>query len=116
VAAAVLEALRASCSELAQDLAPGLHEIDAGMAGLTDFMMQADADITGRLEASRAELDEMHGQIHAFYTAVVRQCQGTAASLEAIPWGGGDAPAVGVLQGGRADARGGPPRGSFTSA
>ena len=30
--------------------------------------------------------------------------------------GGGDAPAVGVLQGGRADARGGPPRGSFTSA
>ena len=85
------------------------------MAGLTEFMMQADADVTERLEASRAELDEMRSQIQAFYAAVVRQCQGADTSLEATPWGP-DVPAVGVLQGGSAEARGGVPPGSFTSA
>ena len=115
VSAAVLEALQAGCSELAQDLAPGLHGIDAGMAELSDFMLQADADVTERLEASRADLSEISGRIQTFYAAAVGHCQGTA-SLEAVPWGPPDATAAGVLQGGTADACGGSSRGTFTFA
>ena len=115
VSAAVLKALQAGCSELAQDLAPGLHGIDAGMAELSDFMLQADADVTERLEASRADLSEISGRIQTFYAAAVGHCQGTA-SLEAVPWGPPDATAAGVLQGGTADACGGSSRGTFTFA
>ena len=115
VSVAVLEALQAGCSELAQDLAPGLHGIDAGMAELSDFMLQADADVTERLEASRADLSEISGRIQTFYAAAVGHCQGTA-SLEAVPWGPPDATAAGVLQGGTADACGGSSRGTFTFA
>ena len=115
VSAAVLEALQAGCSELAQDLAPGLHGIDAGMAELSSFMLQADADVTERLEASRADLSEISGRIQTFYAAAVGHCQGTA-SLEAVPWGPPDATAAGVLQGGTADACGGSSRGTFTFA
>ena len=115
VSAAVLEALQAGCSELAQDLAPGLHGIDAGMAELSDFMLQADADVTERLEASRADLSEISGRIQTFYAAAVGHCQGTA-SLEAVPWGPPDATAAGVLQGGTADACGGSSRGTFNFA
>ena len=115
VSAAVLEALQAGCSELAQDLAPGLHGIDAGMKELSDFMQQADADVTERLEASRADLSEISGRIQTFYAAAVGHCQGTA-SLEAVPWGPPDATAAGVLQGGTADACGGSSRGTFTFA
>ena len=115
VSAAVLEALQAGCSELAQDLAPGLHGIDAGIKELSDFMQQADADVTERLEASRADLSEISGRIQTFYAAAVGLCQGTA-SLEAVPWGPPDATAAGVLQGGTADACGGSSRGTFTFA
>ena len=115
VSAAVLEALQAGCSELAQDLAPGLHGIDAGMEELSAFMLQADADVTERLEASRADLSEISGRIQTFYAAAVGHCQGTA-SLEAVPWGPPDATAAGVLQGGTADACGGSSRGTFTFA
>ena len=115
VSAAVLEALQAGCSELAQDLAPGLHGIDAGMEELSVFMLQADADVTERLEASRADLSEISGRIQTFYAAAVGHCQGTA-SLEAVPWGPPDATAAGVLQGGTADACGGSSRGTFTFA
>ena len=115
VSAAVLEALQAGCSELAQDLALGLHGIDAGIKELSDFMQQADADVTERLEASRADLSEISGRIQTFYAAAVGHCQGTA-SLEAVPWGPPDATAAGVLQGGTADACGGSSRGTFTFA